>query len=285
MGLLAVLAAIAVSGCAEFDPSRPPSATQTQTLGSVAVTVNVCATLANQTTQPAGSCTQSNGNSGYYAYAGPSQLFLGFRVPAGTGAPSSFASSSTGPSDSGPQLQFSQNPQYAGELQRLQPAPTGEEWVGYASQYINYNNATGDQNFTATVDFGLPTHADGSPFSGPFSWRAVVGGRVFPTQAPGTPGTPDPSAPVDCENSLKAAWGLGNPTWVCVDDQFPATLGSDNTLATHDAGIVPGSPASAVAGTVASVPFTLEYAGPSTPAATFALGAGTSLPGASATPS
>jgi hypothetical protein len=284
MGLLAVVAAIAVSGCAEFDPSHPPSATQTQTLGSVAVNVTVCATQSGASAPAAGACTQSNGNSqestgnvGSY----PSQLFLGFRVPAGTGAPASFSSSSTGPSDSGPQLQFAQNSQYAGELQRLEPAPAGEEWVGYTSQYVSYNTGGGDQNFAATIDFGLPTHADGSPFPGPFTWQAVVGGRQFNDS-----GTPARDAPVDCENSLTTPYGgPATPDWICVDDQAPETLGTDNTLVTRDAGIVPGSPASAVAGTVASVPFTLAYAGPATPAATFDLAAGTSLPGVSATPS
>jgi PASTA domain len=282
VGVVAVAAAIAISGCAEFDPSHPPSATQTQTLGSVAVTVNVCATLDNQSPQPAGSCTQNNANANEAAQSGPTQLFLGFRVPAGTGAPPTFASSSTGPTDSGPQLQFTQNPQYAGELQRLEPAPANEEWVGYTSQYVSYNSASGDQNFTATVDFGLPTNANGSPFAGPFTWQAVVGGREFVANGV----TPDQDAPVDCESSLTT--GLGGPTgaeWICVDDAYPATLGSDNTLATRDAGIVPGSPTSAVAGTVASAPFTLAYAGGALPAATFALGAVTTVPGASATPS
>jgi hypothetical protein len=283
IGVLAVAAVIAVSGCAVFDPSHPPAATQTKTLGPVAVTVTVCSGQSGNSSAPPGSCTRGDGNSDDQAFTDPSQLFLGFRVPSGTGVPSSFTSSSTGPTGSGPQLAFTQNQQYTGELQRLQPAPLGEEWVGYTSQYVSYSSTSGDQNFTATVDFGLPTHTDGSPFSGPFTWQAVVGGRAFNAHDP-TPPVAD--APVDCENSLTIGYGgPSGPEWICVDDQFPATLGTDNQLATRDAGITPGPPSSALPGTVASVPFNLAYAGAATPAATFTLNAATSLAGATATPS
>jgi hypothetical protein len=163
---------------------------------------------------------------------------------------------------------------WLGSVSARSPAAAAEQWVGYTSQYIAYDSTKGDQNFTATVDFGLPTHLDGSPCSGPFTWQAAVGGRQLLNSGP-----PAPDAPVDCENSLTTGFGgPSGPEWMCVDDQFPATLGVDSSLATRDARITSGSPTTAAAGTVATVAFNLAYAGTATPAATFTLGAARASP-------
>jgi hypothetical protein len=263
-----------LSGCVTF--ASPPTASQNQVIGSVRISFTVCAS--NGAT---GACSDK-GNSKTNAVSDPAQVFLGFRIPAGSGAPQSFISSATGPSNSGPQLQFTKNGIYAGELQRLDPAPTGEEWVGYTSQWGGYTSGSGEQNFSADVDFALPTHADGSPYSGPFTYQVVVGGRqYFGTN------TPDANEPIDCLDSLTSLnGGAGDKyRWTCVDDPSAADLDTDSTLETRDAGITPGVATPVEAGSTATVPFTFAYAGQAVPAASFSFQAQTSVPGASATPS
>ena len=273
---------VSLGGCVVFQ--SPPTATQQGIIGAVQVSLTVCATPG--ATLPAGACAgPGNAGSGEPAVSDPSQLFVGFRVPSGTGVPQTFTSTSTGPDNTGPQLTFTVNSEYAGELQRLDRAPSGEEWIGYTSQYVTYNNASGEQNFTASVDFGLPTNANGSPYAGPFTWQAVVGGRQL---AGG--GTPAAGEPIDCGNSLTTGWRLENQTsteWnlICVDDPPQTTLNTDNSLTVRNAGITPFTSVSAPAGTTATVPFTFGYAGKPTAAASFTLSSATALAGATATPS
>jgi hypothetical protein len=276
--LLLSASALLLSGCATF--ASPPVANQNQVIGSVRISFTVCASQPGGF--PLGSCANTGNSSSSpfsspYASSGPSQLFLGFRIPSGATAPQSFSSTATGPTDSGPQLQFTKNDSYRSELQRLDPAPAGEEWVGYTSQYVSYDTA-GDQNFSADVDFGLPEHADGSPFVGPFTYQAVVGGRQYGT---------DPTEPIDCQSSLTDSWGgPGSATeGICVDDPAAADLDTDSSLETRDAGITPGAAASVVQGGTVTVPFTFAYAGTATPEASFAFAATTNVPGAAATPS
>ncbi len=266
---------VGLGGCVVFQ--NPPTATQNAVIGSVHVTFTVCAQT-NSNSPPPGSCP-GTGNSNQSTVDQPTQVFLGFRVPTGAGAPPSFSSTATGPGDAGPQLTFTLNPQYASELQRLDAAPSGEQWVGYTSQYVAYNHTSGDQDFTASIDFGLPTNADGAPYTGPFTWQAVVGGRYF-----GGSGTPAANAPVDCENSLSAPFGGQTVGWVCVDDPSPSTFNSDNSLPTRDAGITSSAAASGPSGTTASVPFTFGFVGTAIPAANFTLQATTTILGATATP-
>lgn len=272
-GVGLVLGALALSGCAVFNGT--PSASQPKTIGNVAVQFSVCAS------QPAGatpgSCS-NEGNSNGTAGNGPSQLWMGFRVPTGSVAPSSFTSSSTGPTNSGPQLTFTQSSAYTSELQRLQPAASGEQWVGYVSQWVNYSSTTGDQNFTATADFGLPQSSTGAPFAGPFTYQLVVGGRQYF----GSGSTPAVTEGIDCQQSLTTGYSTsptGDSNWICVDDQSPSTLGQDASLATRDAGIVPGSKVTVKAGKKAKTHFTFEYSGPA-PGASFTLTASSHLRGA-----
>lgn len=285
-GILVGLGALALSGCAVF--SGTPTASQQKTIGNVAITFTVCASQTS-TAAPSGSCSNT-GNSHQTAYTDQAQLWLGFRVPAGTVAPASFSSTSTGPSNTGPQTTFTSSSAYAGELQRLQPAPSGEEWVGYVSQYVDYNSATGEQNFTATADFGLPQAKNGTPFAGPFTYQLVVGGREYHdgTAAPTTPPTTEP---IDCNQSATGSYSTINGNgqgsgfdWICVDDQSPSVLGTDATLATRDAGIVPGKMVRVTAGKKAQAHFNFEYSG-SAPGATFTLSGRTTVRRTKATPS
>lgn len=284
-GIMVGLGALALSGCAVF--SGTPTAAQQKTIGNVAITFTVCASQSG-TTPPAGSCSNA-GNSARNASTAPSQLWLGFRVPVGTVAPASFSSTSTGPANTGPQLNFTSSSVYTEELQRLNPAPSGEEWVGYASQYVDYSSSAGDQNFTATVDFGLPSTKNGAPFAGPFKYQLTVGGRQY-YQGTSTTTTPSTTEPIDCFQSatdgysnISSHGGGAGYDWVCVDDSSPSTLGTDATVATRDAGIVPGSTVRTAPGKKPKAQFTFEYNG-SSPGASFTLSAQTTVRHTKATP-
>lgn len=282
-GILVGLGALVLSGCAVFDGT--PTAAQQKTIGNVAITFKVCASEGG--TGPTGSCT-SGGNSDGDADSGlPSQLWMGFRVPTGTVAPSSFSSTSTGPNDTGPQLNFTSSSAYTEELQRLAPASSGEQWVGYVSQYVVYSS-TGEQNFTATAEFGLPEAKNGAPFSGPFNYQLVVGGRQYFRDS-STTTTPPTTEPIDCKESATSAENSGPGgsagafDYICVDDSSPSTLGTDASLATRDAGIVPGKTVRVTAGKKGTAHFTFEYNG-SSPGATFTLNAKTTVRRTKATP-
>src|SRR5205085_1886144 len=143
---------------------------------------------------------------------------------------------------------------YTSELQRLVPASAGEEWKGYASQLVSYDNTTGEQNFTASADFGLPAQSNGAPFAGPFKYRVVVGGRQ---------GASDVNEPIDCGSSAFLSFGGPGCTYsiICIDAPDQPTTATDASLLTRDAGIVPGPTVKVAAGKTAKLPFTFVYDG------------------------
>lgn len=160
-------------------------------------------------------------------------------------------------------------------------------WVGYASQYVNYNNSSGEQNFTATADFGLPKSKTGKPFAGPFTYLLTVGGRSYAKGSTG-PSLPPGTEPIDCQTSLTTGYSAfdsaptGSSEWICADDSYPSSLNTNATLPTRDAGIVAGKKTTARPGAKATVPFKFEYVG-SAPGTTFKFKAGTNLHGAKLT--
>ena len=272
----AVAVALTMSGCVVF--SVQPSASQSQVLGSVRATISVCATQSSS--PPSGACNRDDRSDA--SDSNDVQVLLAFRLPAGAGSPGSFTSTRTGPSNSGPQLTFTKSPSYTSELQRVDPAPAGYEWQGYISQQVTYSHSGGEQNFDATIDFGLPPGANGAPFAGPFIWRPIVGFRE-PASGPG-----DASEPVHCGSTIYDFYvpsGSQNYGGYCADDPSSAQLHSMFVLPTHDARVLPGLPSTAPAGTTAVVPFAFLFAGPSTPAASFTFGATTGVGGTAATPS
>jgi hypothetical protein len=279
IGSALAASAVALSGCVVFQSD--PTAKQKGVIGPVVVTVKVCASQMGNSSPPPGSCTNSNGNSNHAASTDPSQLFLGFRVPKGSGAPPSFKAT-TGPTTGGPQLHFTASAPYTDELKRLDKAPAGQEWIGYTSEYFSYDSTTGQQSFATKVKFGLPRKANGAPFKGPFTYLTVVGGRQYA----GSQIKPSPDEPIDCEDSLTT--GFGGPgtdfDWVCIDDPSPSAISIAAALLTRDAGIVPGKPVSVAPGKAASARFKFEYAGSATPSAKFTFGATTTVKGASAAP-
>jgi hypothetical protein len=260
----AALLMLTLGGCLAFEGATTAT---TQPLGPVVVRTAVCGSDAKA---PATRGCADDGNSNTDADeiipegGFPMQVLLGYRVPAGTGAPAAFTAEL---------LTFTRNPTYASELQRHAPAAAGSEWVGYASNAFNYDprNSAQDIRFVAEVPFELPRSPDGAPFGGPFRYRPVVGVRFVGN---------DPASPVRCGANLFAIDPLNG---VCVDSPSPNAVASSLTVATSDLGIVPGPDVTATPGSTVTIPFSARYAGGA--AANFTVRASTGVPGGTATPS
>jgi hypothetical protein len=259
---VAVVAATALaSGCVVFQGA--PAASQLQTVGDLQQSFTVCA---SNNTVPGG--CNDGGLSGLPVLTGTGQVLLGVRLQNAVTPPTSFTSA-------GPEaLAFTQSPTYAAELQRLAPAPAGTRWVGYISAVTNYSGTSGQQNFPVLIAYKLGQGADGSPFQGPVATEVRGGGRQVTAAFPGTrPVVCGPGAPplFDEDPSTTTAVFV-----VCVD-AVPAT-----STATRDLGVLGGNAtASGGPGSLASLPFTLRYAGTATASANFTLSATSTLPNAS----
>ena len=197
----------------------------------------------------------------------PVQVLLGFRIPTGSTPPATFTS--TGPEA----LAFAQSPGYTAELERLAPTDASQKWVGYITGVVNYTT-TGVQRAIVQPRFALDRGADGSPFPGPYPHRPVVGFRLVSASLPA-------ERPVTCGAALNADSGDSS---ICVDDPALAAVATDFQRDTRDLGVLAAGPVSAPRGSLATVPFTLRYAGPAGTAANFSLAATTTLPGATAVP-
>ena len=275
LGALALFGAVALSGCVVFRVE--PAAKQQHVIGSVLLTLKVCASESSNSPVP-GACPNP-GNSEADPDSEQYQLFLGFRVPKGTTAPRSFTAT-TGPGSGPPELKFIPSKSYRARLQKLDPAPVGQQWVGYwTSSYFDYSDTGGKQDFTAKVPFGLPTQKSGAPFKGPFRYRAVVGGRGSGSS------TNNPQLAVDCRGILTEGGLSQHGVFVCVDSPTPTLVNRNAKLPTRDAGIVAGKRLTTTPGQKATAKFKFEYAGTKTSAAHFHFSARVTLKGASAKPS
>jgi hypothetical protein len=280
LGVLAVITAIAVSGCVEFDGT--PSAKQTHGIGAVALSFKACAQPYGAS--PSGSCPGDNDYD--ETGPGPTQIWLGFEVPRGTGLPASFKSSTIGPDYSGKPLTFTATNWYSGELESLFPASTPYEWAGYVSQWEdNYSATSGPQDFTATIDFGLPPGKNGKPFAGPFEYEAVVGGEQYYQGTDGAPAKPYNNIP-DCGvNGPPLGTGFGEDSgpdeseyyYACDDDISPG-VGESTSVDINNAALLPGKEVSALRGSTKNLHFTFDYTGTALGAA-FEFSATTSLHG------
>src|SRR5919204_3528948 len=92
------------------------------------------------------------------------QLLVGYRLPAGTSAPESVPSSGSGDTTT---TTFHKSASYTSELQRLVPAPSGEEWVGYISDQFDLPalSGNGPDKVTLAPSFGMSPSLFGSPFT------------------------------------------------------------------------------------------------------------------------
>jgi hypothetical protein len=269
LGVVVVGAAVVtLSGCAVIAVQIP---TQLSPGTPARLGSSICASGSS-------GCT-SNGNSMVPATVFPTatgQVLLGYRVPTATVAPASFNSQQG-------VMAFALNPSYASELQRLKPAPPGQKWVGYISNTQQYSNMAPIQADSLSAEFELVQAADGSPFAPPFKFAQVVGTRSVSIGFP-------PDRPVSCGPSLTSIFDEDpDPAFdsfeICVDSSEPANLDDNVSVATRDFGLLkPSATGTTRQGTLASLPFTLRYAGTAVVTANFALSASTTLPGAVAAP-
>lgn len=254
-----VVLALAAGGCVRLvgvTPSQGP-------LDQVALQIEVCAV--NN-----GSCPR--GALALDASTGIGQALIGLRLPDAVEPPPSFES--TEPAGV---VSFSQSASLSAELERLAPAGPGRRWVGYLSDALSYTAGAGPQAFTASPRLTLRQGPDGSPFRRPLRYQVVVGSRV-------SDGGLAPSRPVACGASALDAASPDSST-ICVNSPSVASLGTDLTFATRDAGVLAGQArAVAAPGALAALPFTVAYSGAGgDQAPRLSLAASTTLPGATAT--
>src|SRR5262245_58891668 len=210
----AVAGAVVLSGCVNlksFTYSQPAP------VGGVQITSVICRSGSS-------GCADNGGNSTLTPPTNAnvdSQVLIGFRVTTGSTPPATlrfFDDDGLGP-------EFTQSPSYTSELQRLAPAPGGQQWFGYISTKFTSTPAVTEGAITAR--FGLPTSPDGSPFSSTYAYLVVVGAREADAQN-------DPNRPVSCGNSLFAI----NDGSICIDSPIPNDVTSFKTAtALRDFGI------------------------------------------------
>jgi hypothetical protein len=282
--LTAAVAAVVLAGCGVGFYTFPTSS-QEATIGPVAVNLDLCV---------AGGEAGDECQAGPISNSGePVQLLLAFMVPKGTSTPASF-DGSPDPSDltdlsSSPitSLTLTRSTAYTDAIQTAITPNPGEEWVGYVSQYVNYNDTgTTDQILTATPDFGLPAGKNGGAFGGPFNYQLLLGALFWDpnSSAETTPPTTTTyicgTTPADAESgqSEPASPPTGTPydEEICVFNYWPATIGRVDPITINDAGILPGKRVTVSPGNGARLSFTFEYDG-SAPHAAFKLSASTTV--------
>ena len=162
-------------------------------------------------------------NAGCPGLTGDGQLLVGFRVPIGSDGPATFATDSH-------DLTLEKSSSYTQQLQASFPAPAGEHWVGYVSTVRTFQTgAAADSPTGIHPEFTLPAQTDGSPFTGSFHWRWVVGFRnVSKAQA---------NDPVSC--STLSTFCVDSPPQELVPTDLPAS-------AVSDFGVLAGDPTAAV---------------------------------------
>ena len=280
MTAVAAIAAV-MSGCVII---KSNSSTQLSSVGDVQITTTFCASDTNSNNSgynPPDSDCQGPGKGGNSnadasnAGAGSLQLLIAYRIPTKAAAPGTITTTNPG---GGGAITFTQSSSYTTELQSLSSAPSGQKWVGYTSDATGYSTA-GNQYFTVAPSFTLQQEGDGSPFTGPFSYRVIVGHRRVDGSNPAT-------RPVDCGSSITTMFNDGAGEVICVDSPSAASIPNNLTQPTQDLGILDAPGAESVnQGKVARLNFPVEYAGDGNPAPTFTLEATTDIPDAEAVPS
>ena len=138
---------------------------------------------------------------------------------------------------------------------------------------FDYSETSGPQTFSVQLPAKLGQTPAGGPFTGPLAQDLRLGARNSNASFPAT-------RPVACGTSLTTLNdedpSMQNALTICVDSAAAVST------ATRDLGVLgAGATASGAGGTLATVPFTLRYAGTATPTANFNLTATTTLPNAS----
>jgi hypothetical protein len=188
------------------------------------------------------------------------QLLLGFRVPDGTTAPTSFQSDAQ-------DTTFNASPSYTAALTgRFTPIP-GEHWVGYVSGFktIDPKGQASDRLIAFHAEFAL--HPQTAPLT-TLHWRLVAGFRALDDST-------QSGAPIDC-NSV-------NPFTICTDTPvvaaIPGTL-TDLTKSVSDIAVLAGTPVAAAQGQTVTLTFPVsDVDGGAKGPQNLALSATTALPG------
>ncbi len=258
---LAAAAAAVLSGCVVV---KNVTSAQAGVIGDVQITATVCAS-GTPTICPEPANNPAGGGADRDV-----QLLIGYRVSAGATAPASLRFD--GDPGSGPLL--TPHAGYTAELQRLVPAPAGEQWFGYASTLLAHRPGVSPASGVVSAGFALPEDPAGL-FAGPFRYRVVVGGRLIDATHPIT-------APVACGDDVDGPSSAGSDgQTVCIDSPSVPIAVTSQTLTTRDLALVSGDAPAPVppAGTV-SAPFTLQLAGPSSGSLLVGLSATTPIAGA-----
>lgn len=228
-GSALTLLALALSSCMSLKENKVVQTTP----GKVTIRTVVCASnygVANSQCA-ANNVFATHNNPANANQAKTGQLLVGFRVPIGVTAPTSFSTKD-------PAVSFTRSETYASELKRLFEPPPDQQWIGYISAVGNYKPA-GPRLLAMEPEFTLPATSAGSAFR----WRSVVGFREGP----------DAAAPVSCPQPPAPT---ANP---CIESPAEARIPSDEvTTAISDFGVI-GATTTAFPGTTAVVPFKLRY--------------------------
>ena len=247
------LLAVAFSGCVSI---AAESARQLDEVGDVELTTVICAS------QPRNAPSCPANESGEISSGTDYQVLIGYRIPSHASPPETVAASDV-------PLTLSRSASYAAELQRLSPAPAGQQWVGYLSPAFPYDPSQAEQSATVVARMMLVRDDNGAPFRSPFRYRTIVGHR----QA-----RDDPGRPVSCGEPLHNANDDGT---TCMSHPAPDQLASDLAVSTRDLGILSGAAGSAPRGGSGTVTFTVAYDGAGE-SPSFALAATTTVPGGTA---
>src|SRR5690242_16531527 len=241
--------------------------------GVFTVHATVCVTDNDQDTYPdchvsnvAETDTFGDGDNNNAPESG--QMLVGFRVPDGTTAPTSFQSAAH-------DTTFNESDSYAQQLSATFTPVAGEHWVGYVSGFktIDPHNQAADRTTSFTPEFALPAQAGGGPFAGPLHWRMAIGFRALDNAG-------QSGDPVDCSGS--------NHVTICVDSppNNPPDFPADLQTPVSDFGVLAGGGVSTGQGTTATVAFPVRFLdGGTLGARTLSLTASTAVPGSGATPS
>ena len=286
--------ALVAAGCASF--VSPPTGAQLAPNGAVEVTSNICldsflpnvdaadlfdydGPIPYDASQDCGSSASGPAYDGVNV-AQTGQFLIAYLVPDGSGIPSSFTSSDlTG-------VTFSRSSDYETWLAENETTPSGYEWAGYMSSSF-YTNLVSPKQFSLTTDFTPPAGVNGQPYAGPYVVKNVVIGDRLDTSTveqdlPFPYGLApdgyfdvalDPGRALDCNeavsfgdtDTVKAA----DVQAADVSDELPIAAcdnesGVNVSIATRDLTVVaPTAAITAQAGSTATVPFTVEYNGPS----------------------
>ncbi len=266
--LAVVVGAIVLSGCVVI---QSESAVQANVIGnSVTVTTVLCASNAS-------SAPPCNSPGNYNMNAGPGatgQLLVGYRIPVGVTPPATIVANVPSVDENGSPITvpitFTQSPSYTSGLTSLLPPPTNAQWVGYESQTQNYTPA-GPQTLTLAPSFALP-----AGFSGPFTWRTVVGFRSKAFVDMGK----DVTCPAPFPGVSYPSPVLTTLPSVCVDYPDLATInGPPSSLATGDLAITPPATPKVAAGSKVSLAFVAVLSGGNPTASSFSTAVSTTIPG------